>query len=515
MWVLFVVGLACNIVGCEFEARRIETLALLPASLSKLWTSKAVFVGVMLVAFLAWTLGSQFATFLAFDSIKGRPGDFAEFLRKVPVLASYALPLTVIALLVSTLVEKSLPALFLTLIVAGGVISGSLWLLRWLGPVTTQSSVFELSAGAALTLAFTAISARTFVAGRVHTQARWRKWAVATSSLGILVLAVAAVAGWRVWSWKRMAPGDDGVVVNSICASPDGRWVAVQAMKYVGGDFRTSGVWTIPTDGGEIVACDDSNWLERNPWNADGTLRTAGHAGATFHRQSIDPSTGEPRSAETYDPRTELHSGDDEIYPYWAGPRTGVAVLTGKKATRNVTWKARGIERRIETVGFLGVCRLPGVVWYSPDGLRVVRLDFATGEERAVFDSPTPIARCWPSQDGARLLVQSGPRTHLLDAATGATVCGPWESLQVAWPDGSFDDGRFVRAPLDGRDTIVDTRTGRTVELAKAVRLGQFGYVCVAPLADGRLVLLDQDGAIDLYDEKGAPVRRLYTPKGN
>jgi len=127
MWVLFVVGLACDVVGCEFATRRIETLALLPASLARLWTSKAAFLGIMLVAFLAWTLGCQFATFLAFDD---SAPDFARFLEEAGrAITCYSLPTVVIALLVATLVERTLPALFLTVVVAFGVFAGTAWLL--------------------------------------------------------------------------------------------------------------------------------------------------------------------------------------------------------------------------------------------------------------------------------------------------------------------------------------------------------------------------------------------------
>lgn len=511
IWAIFVVGLACDVVGCEFTPRRIETLALLPASLLKLWTSKAAFLALMLVAFLVWTLGCQFATVLAFDDATP---DFERFLREVPAMASLAMPMTVIALFVATLVERTLPALFLTMIVAVSVFGGAEWFLAWFAADKSHEVWVVVTTSQVIAVVFAFTAARTFVAGRIHTTVLWRKWAVATSTLGALLIVLVGVSGWRIWSWKQLSPGDDDAVVETISASPDGRWLAVHAMRYADGDFRTGRVWTISIDGsGTVVEANGSNWI--TGWDADGSLKTTGQDGKRALRQTVDPATGAVRSAVAYDPFAENHFHDGTYYPYWAGPNPMPLVQQSGKFARTVTWKARDITRRIETIGVLAICRLPGIVWYSPDGRRVVRLDFATGEERALYESPTPITRCYASTNGARLMLHSDRRTRLLDAATGALLAGPWESFQVFWANGSSDDGRFVRVTLDGHDTVIDSQTGRTVELAKTERLGRFGYVHTKALADGRLVLLDKNGRIDLYDAAGSFVRHLYTPKGN
>ena len=518
MTALFLTGLAADVISAEFASRRIEALALIPASLLRIWTSKAVLVTLLLALLLAWTAGCQCAAFLAFDR-DDAIDEFSRFVSNVSPIASFALPVAAIALFFAAVIERTLPALFLGLIASGGVLAGAIAFVRLFLPEIARTEWGEFAACQAVGLLFAAGAATVFVRGRVHTGSTLLRWGVAGATIGEIALLFAGLGGWRYWSWRQLAPGDDEAVVQAISTSPDGRWISIQAVKYVQGPdtFTAARVWMVPIDAaGPIVEPSVGTFFDRrHAWSQDSNLRTIGRDGNRCVLAEVDPATGAVRSSQTVEMEERTREFLRDSYPYWATRNDAFAWNPDRQVQRVVEWKERGISRALTSVRNLVVSRLPGVVWYSPDGRAIHRLDLATGEDRRLFESPDKLTVFWSSCSGNRLMVSGERRSRVLDASTGAVLGGPWDAQWAGWATGSEEDGRIIHLSGQGRSAMIDLQTGLRIELSKESRLGQFNWVDLRPLPDGRLVRLDTDGTIDLLTADGAPIRRLYPPKGN
>jgi hypothetical protein len=512
MWVLFVGGLAADLIACEFTARRIEAVALLPVGLLRVWLSKMTFLAAALAVFLAWTLGCQIATFALFDG-SDPAADPYRVISIALELAVFVLPLAAATAFVALLVERTLPALFLGFLVAGGFFAGLRFVLEVFEPALAKHTGAMVALWQALAVAFAAAGAITFVSGAVHTQGVVRRWVVAGILMLHLVLVVALFVGWRYWTWKQLDPGDPIATIASIAASPSGDRVVVLAAKSAGGEtaFGTCRVWSVAVDGDAPVVelARDRAFDQFAPWNADGSLRIYRREGSLCTRDDVDPATGVVRATKSYD----VSDGDPDLrgqsYPWWAKFDTVAGWTRGAKFTTGVHWKDRNVTRRYSGVYGLAVSRVPGVVWYLKDDRTVVRGVLDANAESVVLTSPAPLDGLAVSPDGKRLLIMSQRETRAVDAATGQACGGPWTSPWVTWPFGA-DDGRLVLLFGDGPHTLVDVSSGRSVGLGNSNAERSCGSVEVRELADGRVVVLSLDGRVDLLSSDLRLVRHLY-----
>jgi ABC-type transport system involved in multi-copper enzyme maturation permease subunit len=517
MWVLFVGGLTADVVTGDLATRRIETLALVPASLMKLWTSKATFVVLALAVSLGWTILCQALTAVVFDPANADQR-FAQLLQLTFALP-YALPLLMLTMLFATLTERTLPAMFLGFVVAVGFVAGLTFILRFLAPEIANSEAGRAVTWQVAGFSFAATAATAFVRGRVHTSDRGRRWIVASAFAGSCLLAVAAFAAWKFAGWKQLAPGDADAEITQLSASPDGKWLAIAAMKHGNGQMgvTTTRVWTMPIDGdGPIVESKRDQQFDWNgAWDDDGSLRLVSVCDHRLTTEFTDPSTGAVRRATecaalAFDPRAA-----GSRFPWWLRPDESLNYTSASEAahTSVLDWPERGVRRTATTLGLPTVSRRPGVVWYRSTLTRLMRLDVASGAESVLHESKLEykhaIRRVSASADGLRLIVGGEDGHVVLAADTGAVIAGPWPTGVASWPSGAAD-GRFVVLDDFSRQSLVDLTTGRTVLVGDDVH----GRVPnVEELADGRFVTLTADSRVDLHAANGDVVRHLYPPQ--
>lgn len=171
-------------------------------------------------------------------------------------------------------------------------------------------------------------------------------------------------------------------------------------------------------------------------------------------------------------------------------------------STRGAVWVLdleSGAVRSVEE----GSSGLPRDPWL-PDG------DLSDGSTQVLV--PEGVASCELSRDGARAIVReaAGRRPRVVDAATGRIVLEPRdERVQwITWAGGHRPSNALLEYSDDPHaPALIDVDSGRRTTLA-----GLQLPTVVAVTRDGRILVVRDDGAVELLDAEGKRVRRLLEP---
>ena len=317
---------------------------------------------------------------------------------------------------------------------------------------------------------------------------------------GTFLACLAGLAG-TADAAARTDPREPGVRIADFQPSPDGRWVALTCAPERG---RELGVWLVdledglprPVEGGFRSNPSGLVWSDDSQLGIDFASRITG-------RHWVDP---ESRAVVRVDGAARARA-DRALQGGWAIVKE--RVQRGERV-RIVEWAARGlsVELSADEGHDAHVSRLPGVVFHSVferNTERIFRHDLETGRADEVheIESDEDRSRWSVSSDGSTLWVQDDQRQRIIDAETGETLVGPWVSGAFTWLE--TEGSRFGRLETGGHIYLVDVVLDRQVYLGAS---GSFGAE-LRVLADGRFLLLDGDGRLDLYGAGGEVLDNL------
>jgi hypothetical protein len=379
-------------------------------------------------------------------------------------------------------VRRSLPAAFLGLALVSGIPLIGMALpeghaREWLDVLLnswTPAALSALACGAFLLGSFLAYRVRRFDAYGVR-----RASSVAAGAGIVLLPILAGTAHAQSWAFD-IVPFSKTAEIQWISPSPDGRFLAVQAMQHwyardnwIGLSDRETGsrqrsryeVWILDRTTGRWNEIDDryrdvaANDLE---WNQEGQLLTSsspgcfGDGGGIYER--INPLTGSIVS---------FHSDSEpEVLGRWYEQRS----LGSDTVLR---WKANGRELRLPDSALMRPSTQPGVVFHELSGC-LVRHELEPDSTTKV--ATLKVARnsfLQVSPDGHHLLLVNGDSRQVLDASNGRLVhefgehTGLIEWSKVPGRVGIFCTGRDEWQLLaeDGRLTRLPTRASLCQEL--------------------------------------------------
>jgi len=312
-----------------------------------------------------------------------------------------------------------------------------------------------------------------------------------------LALTAAVLAGAGVSS--ETDPREPGVRIGEFRPSPDGRWVAMTCIPERG---REVGVWLLGLEGGPPRAVDGG--FPSRPsglaWNDEGQLGIDFES-RTTGRHWIDPETREVVAVEG---RARARA-QRTLAGGWASVQE--RKQRGERS-QVVEWVGEGVsvELSAEPGHTARVTALPGVVFHSERVLgieRIFRHDLASGQTEEVHQIESDHPQWSVSPDGRALWVQDDRRQRIVDAEHGDDLAGPWVRGSLAWIEER--GSRFARLETGGHEYLIDLLLDREVHLGEEGSAGT--QLCVVP--DGRFLLLDRDGRLDLRDATGEVLRNL------
>jgi hypothetical protein len=507
LFALFAAATASDLVARDVATKRIETLAVLPVAIGRVWTAKALFLAAACVAFLAWILAAESAAVAACAS------DGA--LARLPAALGDAAPsffagfaLAAAAFFFSTLVDRGMAAGLAALVAIVGVA----WAVQWAEiPAAPGLATIVVTYAAPLGLAsaFVVASRVAFVRGPIHGPSKLRLVAAGVVPLVALAVPGGAAAAMTLDSATSLAAGDGELANRWAAVSPDGKWVAVEDS--LGGPRSRSRTW--------LLGFDDGSCREVAPGNTWFGGEAAWTHGSTLYvlRSSFSMISGprylrglevEPSRLgvveniwvphETAHDDTGAHAG----HATWGSVRVQRTISPGRTLFE-IGWYGR--SKRIECRDVVLSPR-SGVAFVTATDGTLSRLDLtahtSTPLAANVVQSPVP------DGDGRRILLRDGRR--VIDATTGEVVLSGWDG--GAWWTGT-SCGLLQTWTCDAthcvaRSALRDLDARTTVDLGAPLFKDRIPYV--ARLRDGRLVVCD--GEVTLRDAKGAVIRRLFPP---
>jgi dipeptidyl aminopeptidase/acylaminoacyl peptidase len=301
-------------------------------------------------------------------------------------------------------------------------------------------------------------------------------------------------------AFARTDPREPGVRIAQFEPSPDGRWVALTCTPERG---REVGVWLVDLQDGQP-----------RPVDADFPARPSGIVWSDEGQLGVELAT-RATGRHWVDPQSRAVVRVDDALPHRdRALRGGWATFQEHKQrgqhTLRVQWAGRdlSLELPADEHHRTRVGEQPGVVFHSVferGTERIFRHDLETGRALEVYEieSDQDHASWSVAPDGRALWVQDDHRQRILDAETGDTLVGPWVSGAFAWLE--RDGSRFGRLETGGHVYLVDVVLDRQVHLGEAGSVGSQLRV----LADGRFLLLDPGGRLDLYDAAGEQIDNL------
>ena len=496
---LFAAVLASDAIASDALSGRLLTQRALPVPAFVAWVARATWLGIATAAFYAWSLIVHRVALEAW-STSAAVADLTANEPIVDVVFHVGIAVAAGSFFASTLSIGGVRAL---------VLSG----MTTLVPLVVGSRLAidahfpgdpsHISLYAALTTAgFLVASALAFSFGRLHLGARLRTAILGWGALLVCSLPIGATAHGVVARWWTLEPGDRGLRVVGLLASPDGTRVAVQVQaRDAGGDVATT-AWILRVTDGEVTVLDGRD-REALGWASNGLLLLSGEGDL----QRFDPITG------ASEPATHADSPPGMTWPEWA---------TAGRELRSVTWRDAGIreERGPDDVFFL-VQHVPGcLLTYGSEG-SIDRIDMGRGRRRLV-----PSGALWRgswvevSRDDRFMTVTyagDGPLGYaggerfgdaILDAHDGSVVRGPWDDARVTWL--AFDPGsRAVVEKENGGALLLDVESGTETELGPLGRRHNIRYPNVQRLPDGRLIVLRPGGRVELLTASGEVERVL------
>lgn len=505
LFALFAMATASDLVARELATRRIDVLAALPVPGARVWTAKAVFLGVASAAFLAWAIAWEV---LAVNAIA--PSAYAQLIEQlgaaVPSLLA-GLACGAAALFFSTLMERGMTAAIAAIVALTAVA----WSIQWAEMPAYRGEFTQFVACAvplAIAAAFAVASRVAFVRGPVHGPSKLRVALNGLVALAALLIPSGACLALGLEAASRLPAGAGDPNLRAAFVSADEKWVAVQDLT----DRGLSQTWLVGLADGSCRDVYDSP-----TWIAEGAAWLPGSM-LCVHTSSFSVLDG------------PCHLRRLEIEP----TRLGVADerWVRRDETSEASWAPRWawvVERRktadgrsILTVSWHGgskrfACRdvvpspIADVLFLISESGALTRVNVRDGTSVEVVHEGVKSALVGP-WEGLLLFVEttSGMRIH--DANTGATLVdslGP----RAHFPFQIGPGRRVVVSTVDAAGNVAtfaarDLTTGTVVEFG-APRLTD-RVPRVTWLKDGRFVVVDGD--VTLRDTDGRTIRRLFPP---
>jgi hypothetical protein len=506
----FALAVAADLFSADARSGRLLSLAHLPVSACTIWLAKVLAAALAIAVFAAWTLCTQVACLAHVG------GDLAvgRLLAALPLLVPWLalLPALVAAtMLWSALRVGGLAAALLGALTVGGPLSFGLWLCdRWELYVRSDALAAVEIGAAAVLLAASGLAATR---GRLHLDAPRRPLLLGLGSTALVLLPAALVGAERGRAYLAPTPENPRMRVAALCASPDGRSVAVLARHAA--QCSSTGTWLLALDGGARWNADRPR-VEFLGFTESGLVLLRDDGGEAL---LVDPRRGEQLPiASSTPPRTTRR---------FFGPASWGSVRREGSGRGERTWRLHSIP--------------PGVVVDLPDGERpriqdhcpgVLLRDAAggidllrpgRGEVRRIPGTAghRSASRTALSPDGRLVLTYSSDgRRWVLSVEDGRVLLGPL-TQRAAWLVAEDGDALALTEELGLREghravraRVLFVASGREVDVGEL----RAGYVdatgSLALLPDGGLVALRPDGSVELLAADGSPLRMLLGPDG-
>ena len=175
LFALFAAATASDLVARDVATRRIDALAALPVSVSELWRAKAAFLLVSSLAFLAWTIGMEYAAVTATARAESIALLSERLADAVPTLLG-GVAFGAATLFFSTLLERGFTAVMAALVTVTALAWGvQVAEVPAADDATTWFATYAVPLGIAL--AFGAGSYAAFVRGPIHGPSKARLFA--------------------------------------------------------------------------------------------------------------------------------------------------------------------------------------------------------------------------------------------------------------------------------------------------------------------------------------------------
>ncbi|HTF87040.1 MAG TPA: hypothetical protein VK843_01440 [Planctomycetota bacterium] len=517
--------LSADLFATDLASGRLSTRAALPVSARNLWSAKVGFFVVSIAALASFAILVE----CGWQRVFGDAASLREFLFALP---SPAEAITAIALigatgmLCSMVVENALTAALLS-----GLALGTLWGLcqvfadqltiikdQWHG--VHLATFILLCAGF-----FLAVGNFAFVRGQRRSNSAAFRVRVALISALIVMLGFTGTVTAANWHYSTLDLSDPRTYICSATASPDGRFIAVQAdvAHRVQDAPNLRSVWGIDLESGS---------RQQLAW--PGYLCGVDYGGGWSDRNGLLVFVGDKwhgrnttSALRLHSIRGELHQQPAEIQDNMPTPRVPDWALVSRERPKKagshflrVRWKDTSFERTFE--GDSSETRLGWGVLISPTpgrvilrrGQSLVLVDLAHEEQRVLIE--TGVRYVSPSPDATALLVRTDTQSQILSSADGRALHEPWPreewlpawipgddrshelSLEPAWRNPP--SRRHQARPRSNRK-ILDLDAGREIEVQ-----ARFGR-CLARVADRGYVHIDEQGNLVWLDREGKLVR--------
>lgn len=513
--------LAADSFAMDLATHRMTALVALPVPVRRHFAVRAAFLAVVAAAFAAWALVVN----VAIVGVGGKDGAVAAMLASdCGTLTGYAICAAATAgvLVFSTLGVGGFRAFLGGVLLAYGAFLSTLYAVTLFTHLPGQAVPYERRMTVTWTIAAVVLGVAAFAgfaASRALPALRKRGALCAASVLLLTLGTPAALAGWREYRGWMVSPEDPDVIVETAIASPDGRYVAVDATRIDESQRGASRAWVVRTDDGALLA-----WPRRNElimgWTAENLAWVYPSKSNEDRGRFAAPETGETvASPSMHDCQTRIVQGWG-IGPNWSNwlryESTPIKCSTPK--VRLYSWRLSvrdgSAERTIEARSYPAPTPKVGEVLYVTEAGKLAVADLAGGEPRIVADDVTETrGAVTGSPDGRYFLVETPTGSVVFDSTTWKRVAGPFPDSWVVWCHGAPDS---AAVSVTDRKTsivtqIVDVQRGRT--LAPTFQGLQGGHGSIQTLADGRFVARAGRKEVVLLDADAKYVRHLFPPK--
>ena len=299
MLLLFVLGLAADLVASDSSSGRFAFLAALPVRPSAVWAAKAVILATASILFLCYVLGVEAAIL----SIGGK--DPAYLVSDDSLRWSWLSVCVAVAgtatFACSSLIDRGL-AVVIAAAVMLAVVAGVGAVMLFLGLDLRPGRPGFLPGAGFVAAAFLTASFATSSFGRIHLGARVRRFGFA--ALGFLAIAMPAtvLAGAQIHHYRNIEPHQDDYQVGSSWADQRCEWavVSVGRPRHRLPNWSLSGpsaLWAIRIEDGKFmdlsgIATRVDRFIESDPGSCLVSLRRRTARGEPSVKVVIDLETG-------------------------------------------------------------------------------------------------------------------------------------------------------------------------------------------------------------------------------
>ena len=170
--------------------------------------------------------------------------------------------------------------------------------------------------------------------------------------------------------------------------------------------------------------------------------------------------------------------------------------------------KETGHEVRVPAKSYPRYSKLPGYVIHNDaEGVHLHDLHDGTS---TLLHAGTAIGAQF-SPRGEYVQAWSDAKQFVYSTRTGERSPVP-TGVQVGWPGGSGSDHYALRFSHLGPTLLVDLRTGSTSELSPDPNRAGRGWGAVRVLDDERILQINDNGRVDVYDRSGTKLRTAWDP---